>query len=315
VICSLRAVGPSNTVVKSRSDSAIVRYDILLVVDVVFVLDARLPHIFPQLLPKLLRRLPHTPPLLLDSAGILVRLLALLPLLLDGVRVVEAFLLDIEPFEEAMEIEMLEVIGTKRQFGNDEVNVLVLQLQLLEHLDEILASHRLLPILDILEGCLKLIGVCTGHLSYPQNHLFLLTLLHQLEIIDHLPQLADQSGLLEGLALVDGLFLVAVAEEGLGVVGGQVERFVYQHVAEIGVGEGGGIGGLDISPQVLERVALRPHAIGEQFLDLSKHLLARFVLPLPLFLFLLFILANLFLGRWLFLVELLLLLVLLEVFL
>lgn len=85
-----------------------------------------------------------------------------------------------------MEIEVLEIVRTERQFGNDEVNVLVFQLQLLEHLDQVLFRDSLLPVFDVLKCCLQFLGVGAGHLGNPDYHLLLLFLRHQLEIVDYL---------------------------------------------------------------------------------------------------------------------------------
>lgn len=126
--------------------------------------------------------------LLLHSARVLVRLLAFLSLLLDRVvHVVLLLVLYVKPFEEAVEVEVVQIIRAQGKLGDDEFDVLVFQLQFSEHVDEILAGHCFLPVLYILEGHLQLPGVGTGHFSNANYHFLLLVLLHQLEVVNHLP--------------------------------------------------------------------------------------------------------------------------------
>lgn len=66
--------------------------------------------------------------LLTHSARVLVRLLTILLLNGSVVEVLLAFLLDVETLEEAVEVEMLQIVRAEGEFGNDEVDVLVLQL-------------------------------------------------------------------------------------------------------------------------------------------------------------------------------------------
>ena len=70
--------------------------------------------------------------MLLRIARIAVRLLlALLSLLLDGlVLVLSLLLIQVEPHEELVEVQVFEIRRSKREFGNDNLNILLLKLQL-----------------------------------------------------------------------------------------------------------------------------------------------------------------------------------------
>lgn len=212
--------------------------------------------------------------LLLHPARMLVGFLALFALLLNRVvfQVFLVFVFDVESLEEAVEVEVLEIVGAEGQLGDDKVDVLVLQFQFLEHLDQALAGDRLLSVLDVFEGNLKLPRISAGHLCYPNDHLLLLVLLHQLKVVDDLAQLGDQGRVVDGLIGLDFVGLEAIGEEGLGVVCGEVEGFVDEHVAEVGVSEGACLGGFDVAFDVLEGVSLRFHAVCQQLLDLGQHL-------------------------------------------
>jgi hypothetical protein len=124
-------------------------------------------------------------------------LLTLLPLLLYSIHIVlEPIILNIEPLEVAHKVEVLNIVGAERQLSNNELNIFMFQLQLLEHLNEILLGDGLLPILDIVESSLQLLGVGTGHLSYTHYHLLFLVLVQQGEVLYHLPQFGHQHSIL-----------------------------------------------------------------------------------------------------------------------
>ena len=58
-------------------------------------------------------------------------LLTLLSLLLDGlVLVLSLLLFQVEPHEELVEVEVVEISRGKRQLGNDNLDVLLLEFQL-----------------------------------------------------------------------------------------------------------------------------------------------------------------------------------------
>lgn len=84
---------------------------------------------------------------------------------------------------------------------------------------------------------MKLPWISAGHLSYPYYHLFLLVLLHQLEVIDDFPQFGYQGGIVDGLVCLDFVRLEAICEEHLCVLCSEVEGLIDEHVAEIGVSE------------------------------------------------------------------------------
>ena len=57
-------------------------------------------------------------------------LLALLSLLLDGlVLVLSLLIFQVEPHEEFVEVEVVEISRGKRQLGNDNLNILLFELQ------------------------------------------------------------------------------------------------------------------------------------------------------------------------------------------
>lgn len=65
---------------------------------------------------------------LLGVLHISVRLLALLPLLLNGMVFVLGFFVVVKPLEKAIEIQVVEVGRGDRHFCNDDFDVLLLQL-------------------------------------------------------------------------------------------------------------------------------------------------------------------------------------------
>ena len=146
-----------------------------------------------------------------EPAWVFAGLFALLALLLDGKILVWGLLLYIESLEEALEVEVLEVVRTEREFSDYEFDVLCLKLQFLEHFDQIFLTDCLVSVFDVFERNFQLIGVAAGRLSYRQNHFLLLTLLKKQEVIDHFSEYAYQGRFLEGICLTDLLSFVAVA--------------------------------------------------------------------------------------------------------
>lgn len=175
--------------IKIKSYTTVVWYNVL-VIGVVAVLDGLLggQHVVAHFLLQLVSwRFPCVFAFLLDPTGVFVGFLAFF--LLNGIGVsISLFFLNVEPLEKSMEIEMFKVVRTQRQLGNDKFNVFIFKFQFLEHGDKILLANCVITIFDVFEGSFKLIGIGAGHLSDPHDHIFLLTLLHQLEIINNLSQ-------------------------------------------------------------------------------------------------------------------------------
>jgi len=157
-------------------------------------------------------------------------------LLVNGIRVSKAFfLLNVEPLEEAVEVKVFEVIRAERKFSNDKFDILVLKLQLLEHGDKLFFRNSIFAIFDVLEGRLQFVRVGACHFSNPHDHFLFLALFHQFKVIHDFPQFANQHAVSKHFILIDVLLFVAVGKEYFGVLGGQVEGLVDQHVAQIGI--------------------------------------------------------------------------------
>jgi hypothetical protein len=97
---------------------------------------------------------------------------------------------DVEALEKADEVEVLGVSGAEGELLDDELDVLVLELEVLEHLDQVLFGYCLLAVLDLLKRRLQLLWVLGNHLCHPQQHILLFLLINQLKLINHLFQLS-----------------------------------------------------------------------------------------------------------------------------
>ena len=113
---------------------------------------------------------------------------------------------------------MFKVVRAQRQLSNYKFNVFIFELQFLKHGDKILLSNSVIAIFDVFEGGFKLIRIGAGHLSNPHDHIFLLTLLHKLEIINNFSQFRDQNCICQHLVLIYLVFLVAIAQKWFGVI-------------------------------------------------------------------------------------------------
>lgn len=167
---------------------------------------------------KLLRDFARVLRFFLDSAGVLVGLFALLTLLLDGVGVSVLLFFDVESLEETVKVQMLQIVRAEREFRDDELDVLVLELQFLEHGDEVLLPYSVFAILDVLEGCFELVGVGARHLRHSENHFLLFILVEQLKVVYHLSDLCHQDIFSELIALINILFLKAIGQKYFRIV-------------------------------------------------------------------------------------------------
>ncbi len=117
-----------------------------------------------------------------------------------------------------MEVQMLQIVRTQRQFRNDKLDVLIFKLKLLEHGDQILSGDSVLTVFDVLKGRLQLIRISTCHLSDPHYHLLLLAFFHQGEILNDLSQFTYQDCDRSNFILIYFVFLIAVTQKGFGVI-------------------------------------------------------------------------------------------------
>ena len=81
------------------------------------------------------------------SGGRLLRFLSFLLNSLIQIRIP-----NIKALEEPMEVQMLKILRTQRQLPNNQLDILIFQLQLLEHLPQIAYRYRILSISHTLKG-------------------------------------------------------------------------------------------------------------------------------------------------------------------
>ena len=75
-------------------------------------------------------------------------------------------LIDVEAFKEAMKIHMLKIVRAKWKLSDDEFYVFLLELELSEHVCQVLFADSFWAITNVLEGNLQLLGVRAGHLCH-----------------------------------------------------------------------------------------------------------------------------------------------------
>ena len=128
---------------------------------------------------------------------------------------------------------MLNVSRAQGQLLDDELNVLAFELQVLEHVNEILFGNCLFAILDLLKCSLKLLRVLSDHFSDSEQHILLLLFINQIEFINDLSQLCQQNLTGNILGLGRSVAFKAVLNQTFSISLGQVKGLIDKHAFQV----------------------------------------------------------------------------------
>jgi hypothetical protein len=116
---------------------------------------------------------------------------------------------------------------------DDELNVLDFELQVLEHVDEILFGDCLITVLNFLKCCLKLLRVLSDHFSDSQQHVLLLFFIYQSELINDFAQLCQQYLTGNSLGLRRSVAFKTVLNQYFGISLSQVKGLIDEHTFQV----------------------------------------------------------------------------------
>lgn len=150
-------------------------------------------------------------------------------LLVNRIVVAVLDVLDVESLEIPPDAQMLEIVRAQGELGDDNLDEVICQLKLLEHLDEIFLGDCLWAIFDFFESVFELLRILGCHLSDAHQSLFFLFLVGKIEFLYDFLDFLQKNLSWNTLFWRHNCLFEYVLQKCRGVFGLEEKWFCFQH--------------------------------------------------------------------------------------
>jgi hypothetical protein len=178
---------------------------------------------------------------------------------------------DVEAVEQVGVADGLQGLCVDGDVADGQVDLLLRHLTVSkQHSRQLILAYAALTVSHTLEGLLQLTPVLGHQLGDLVQHLLLLFLIQQLEVVNDAPQVSEEVFGVELVILSEPALAEAGLKELVGVVGGEEEGLGLEHADKVVVVEAVEGRTLDIRPQLMEGVTRVLHSVSQDLPDLLQ---------------------------------------------